>query len=136
VSDSQTALQIGAVKDGPQPVAAGSIADQYPRTWQEADESILSLFDDEILEQASLILLGKLRSGKTPAHPGTNQRPAYRFFGYASSLPSCRITPCFRAWQKLIAENTAIQHRSITLTKVDGRWLYYEASGRSCPNSR
>jgi hypothetical protein len=133
VSDSQTALQIVPVKDLDLSQSLRIIADQYPRTWQEADESILSLFDDEILEQASLILLGNYDQENSLRILERIKDQPYRFFGYASSpaqLPHYAVLP---AWQKLIAENTANQHRSITLTKVDGRWLYYEGFWEKLP---
>jgi hypothetical protein len=133
VSDSQTALQIVPVKDLDLSQSLRIIARQYPRTWQEADESILSLFDDEILAQASLILLGNYDQENSLRILERIKDQPYHFFGYASSpaqLPHYAVLP---AWQNMIAENTANQHRSITLQKVNGKWLYYEGFWEKLP---
>ncbi|HQQ68239.1 MAG TPA: hypothetical protein PLX77_05365 [Candidatus Cloacimonadota bacterium] len=133
VSDSQTALQIVPVKDLDLSQTLRIVARQYPRTWQEADESILSLFDDEILTDASLILLGNYDQENSLRILDRIKDQPYQFFGHAASpanFPQYAVLP---AWQKLISEDAANQHRCITLAKVDGKWLYYEGFWEKLP---
>lgn len=133
ISDSQTAVQILPLRDWDFAQEITLTAPDYPKTWQEAEESLLALFDSDTLEHESLILLGNHDQENSLRILELIKDLPYRFFGYATSpapLPQYSVLP---SWQELSMQNGANLHRSLTFFKKDGIWLYYEGRWEKLP---
>lgn len=133
ISDSQTAVQILALKYRDLTQELKLIAPDYPRSWKEAEPELLAMFDAETLANASLILLGNHDQENSLRLLDRIKDMPYRFFGYAQSpapLPEYSVLP---AWQEMVQKDVANAMRSITLVKSGDKWLCYEGRWEKLP---
>lgn len=133
ISNRQTAVQIWSLQswDGVSPFEL--IAENYPKTWQEADAALLALFDAETLANASVILVGNHDQENSLRILERIKELPYRFYGYAASPNSRQHYSVLDTWQKRVQDDGANLHRSITFIKKDGKWLYYRGLWENLP---
>lgn len=134
VSDSQTAAIVRKIT--PDMDELELTAYSYPRSWQPAPKELLALFDEEILEEHSLILLGNpdqensLRILKKIEDAELD----YIFFGASSVSGDADMNYRYLSnWHELISEDSAYLKSTFTLLKDSEGWKIYDGIWERLP---
>lgn len=126
VSDSQTALQIHPLHLDNSTLKL--TAREYPKTWEAADEDILRLIDEELLNSQDLILLGNHdhENSLRILAQLINSNRDYVFLGSTpapgKAPKNYRFSP---SWQALAKENELWALHGVTLAKTADGWKMY-----------
>lgn len=103
------------------------LATDYPRTWEQPTDEIISLFDETTLSRESIILLGSYDQENCMRLADKLKAAGKSFlwvgFYNAPGVANYVVNP---AWQQMVRENNRNSLRSITLYKKDGVWQMYE----------
>lgn len=134
VSDSQTAAIVRKIT--PDMHELELTAYSFPRSWQPAPKEILALFDEETLEQQSLILLGNPDQESTLRVLTKLQETEldYVFFGdFVASANSHKNYRYLSNWHNLINEDSSYQKSTFTLIKDADGWKIYDGIWERLP---
>ncbi len=136
ISDSRTAVQIHRLEPGTEELVL--VARDYPRSWEDADEALLLLLDESLLEEKNLIILGNHdheNSLRILEHfLALDSRLDYAFVGHqrqgSRRLQNYLFSP---SWQAHVRENPALAMPGITLFRSKDGWKAYIGRWESLP---
>jgi hypothetical protein len=129
ISDSKTGFHLLPVNAADKDSLYFSIvAKDYPRTWKAADEKVLAMLGDTILDTNSIILIGNhdQENCRRLAEKLVAADKEFIWIGYQESANAPANYKTHAAWEQWVKENSHNAMRSITVINKNGQWQMFE----------